>query len=108
MIDIQDGRPRGSYHRAGKEFERAVLNSTKNEFLAHAKRRTSGLRDPKTGALPGFRIKGNRLDQLSVGIIGSEELVRLIEGRRVPASPRMGVFLRRSVPATVNSGCVPE
>jgi hypothetical protein len=65
----------------GKELEKAALESAKNDFLAHVKKQTRGIRDPKTGALPRFRVKGNRLDRLSVEVIGSEELIRLVENR---------------------------
>ena len=65
----------------GKELEKAVLDGAKKDFLAHVKEQTRGIRDPKTGAGPRFRIKGNRLDKLSVEVIGSEELVRLVEDR---------------------------
>ena len=81
MIDISfkfNGR-RVRPDRIGKELDRAVFDSVKKDVLAYVKKQTRGIRDPKTGAAPLLRFKGNMLDKLSVEVIGSEEVLKLVE-----------------------------
>lgn len=65
----------------GKELEKAALQAAKDEALAHIKKQTRDIRDPKTGARPRFRIKGHRPGGFTVEVIGSDELKRLVEER---------------------------
>ena len=81
MISFKIGGRNVSSKQLGNQLKKAAVESAKKDFLAHIKKQTSGIRDPKTGGQPRFRIKGDRLDRLSVEVVGSEELIKLVEKR---------------------------
>ena len=62
-----------------KQLEKAVIEATMRDFLHRVEKLTRDIHDSKTGALPRFPIKGNKLGKLSVEVIGSEVITMLQE-----------------------------
>lgn len=59
------------------ELERAVAQSVRDKLTSAV----GNVRDPKTGEHPRLRVKGRGLDDLSIEIEGSPELIAEVKRR---------------------------
>ena len=77
MIDISfeiNGR-KVNPKKVGDVLEQATLDSVRKQII----RKVGSIRNPKTGERPKIKITGKNLDNLSIEVSGSQELVDLVK-----------------------------
>ena len=77
MIDISfeiNGR-KVNPKKVGDVLEQATLDSVRKQII----RKVGSIRNPKTGERPKINITGKNLDNLSIEVSGSQELVDLVK-----------------------------
>jgi hypothetical protein len=79
MIDVSfeiDGR-KVRPNQIQDALERAMFEDVRDQLV----RKVGNIRDPKTGARPKLRVRGRSLDNLSVEVEGSPELIEEVKRR---------------------------
>ena len=77
MIDVSfeiDGR-KVRPNQIQNALERAMFEDVRDQLV----RKVGNIRDPKTGARPKLRVRGRSLDNLSVEVEGSPELIEEVK-----------------------------
>ena len=62
-------------NRIADELEKAVYQQIKDELV----RKVGRIRDPKTGKRPKLKVKGRSLDDLTIEVSGSPELIEKVQ-----------------------------